>query len=40
MAIHEFVHLIDKTDGSIDGIPEFLLSKQYILPWLELMRRK
>jgi Mlc titration factor MtfA (ptsG expression regulator) len=38
MAIHEFVHLIDKTDGSIDGIPEFLLSKQYILPWLELMR--
>ena len=40
MAIHEFVHLIDKTDGSIDGIPEFLLSKQYILPWLELMRRE
>ena len=40
MAIHEFVHLIDKTDGSIDGIPEFLLSKQYVLPWLELMRNE
>ena len=40
MAIHEFVHLIDKTDGAIDGIPEFLLSKQYILPWLELMRNE
>jgi MtfA peptidase len=40
MAIHEFVHLIDKTDGSIDGIPEFLLSRQYIIPWLELMRNE
>jgi Mlc titration factor MtfA (ptsG expression regulator) len=39
-AIHEFVHLIDKTDGAVDGIPEFLVSKQYILPWLNLMQRK
>ena len=23
-AIHEFVHLVDKTDGSIDGVPEFI----------------
>lgn len=38
-AIHEFVHLVDKTDGSVDGIPEFLLSQKYVLPWLELMRR-
>lgn len=36
-AIHEFVHLLDKTDGAIDGIPESLLSKQYVLPWLNLM---
>lgn len=36
-AIHEFVHLIDKTDGDIDGIPASLLDKKYILPWLRLM---
>lgn len=35
--IHEFVHLIDKTDGETDGIPELLLDKQYVLPWLDLM---
>lgn len=39
-AIHEFVHLIDKTDGAVDGIPEFLLSKQYVLPWLKMIRQK
>lgn len=39
-AIHEFVHLIDKTDGEVDGIPEVILSKQYILPWLELVHKK
>lgn len=36
-AIHEFVHLVDKMDGAIDGIPELLLDKQYIVPWLELI---
>lgn len=39
-AIHEFIHLIDKTDGAVDGIPEFILSKQYILPWLNLMHKE
>lgn len=39
-AIHEFVHLIDKTDGAVDGIPEFLISKKYILPWLNLMQHE
>jgi hypothetical protein len=39
-AIHEFVHLIDKTDGSVDGIPEFILNKQYIVPWLRLMHQE
>ena len=38
--IHEFVHLIDKTDGETDGIPELLLDKQYVLPWLDLMHRE
>jgi MtfA peptidase len=35
-AIHEFVHLIDKTDGDTDGIPKQLLAKQYSIPWLEM----
>ena len=39
-AIHEFVHLIDKADGNIDGIPNLLLEKQYILPWIDLIQQK
>ena len=37
-ALHEFIHLIDKTDGTTDGIPEVFLQHQYILPWVEMMR--
>ncbi len=36
-AIHEFVHLLDKVDGSVDGVPELLLNKGYIAPWIKLM---
>ena len=39
-AIHEFVHLVDKTDGEIDGIPELFMDKRYIVPWLDLMRKE
>lgn len=39
-AIHEFVHLIDKSDGLTDGIPTLLMEKQYLIPWLDLMNRK
>ena len=39
-AIHEFVHLLDKTDGAVDGVPEFMLSKKYMEPWLKLIHRK
>lgn len=35
--IHEFVHLLDKGDGAVDGLPEGLLDKQYVIPWLDLM---
>ena len=38
-AIHEFVHLIDKTDGEVDGIPEMLMQHQYSLPWLDMMHK-
>src|ERR1043165_2839037 len=34
VGIHEFVHLLDKEDGEIDGVPEALLERQYVGPWL------
>ena len=39
-AIHEFVHLIDKEDGNIDGIPEVLMEKQYTIPWIDMIEQK
>ena len=39
-AIHEFVHLVDKTDGSVDGIPELFINRKYVLPWLELIQKE
>lgn len=39
-AIHEFAHLIDKTDGYTDGLPENLIPHQYIKPWLKLMHQE
>lgn len=36
-AIHEFVHLVDKSDGDTDGIPDLLLDKQYVIPWIEMI---
>jgi Mlc titration factor MtfA (ptsG expression regulator) len=36
-AIHEFVHLIDKMDGTLDGIPEIILERKYTERWKNLM---
>lgn len=36
-AIHEFVHLVDKMDGSLDGIPEIILQRKYVPQWRQLM---
>lgn len=38
-AVHEFVHLIDKADGEIDGIPAYLIPKDLIDPWVREMDR-
>ena len=40
VGLHEFAHLVDKTDGSIDGVPEVGLDRRLIGPWIELVRRK
>ena len=37
--IHEFVHLVDKTDGAIDGVPEALLDKSLTEPWRQMMQQ-
>lgn len=36
--IHEFTHLLDKADGDTDGIPDYFLERQYLIPWVEMMR--
>ncbi len=36
-AIHEFVHLIDKMDGTMDGVPEIILERKYTEQWRNLM---
>jgi Mlc titration factor MtfA (ptsG expression regulator) len=40
VGIHEFVHLLDKADGTIDGIPEQLISQPSIIPWVKLVHQK
>jgi MtfA peptidase len=36
-AIHEFVHLIDKMDGTMDGVPEIILERKYTGQWRNMM---
>ncbi len=38
--IHEFVHLLDKLDGTIDGVPTLLIKNNNIAPWIDLMHTK
>lgn len=38
--IHEFAHLLDKADGDTDGIPEYFLTHEYLVPWVEMIRRE
>ena len=40
VGIHEFVHLFDKEDGTIDGVPKVFMQQQSVLPWLSLMHKK
>ena len=40
VGIHEFIHMMDKTDGEMDGVPETHLDKEFEKPWLEMIERK
>jgi MtfA peptidase len=37
--LHEFAHLIDKADGATDGVPEYLLPKPELTPWINLVHK-
>ncbi len=37
--IHEFVHLLDMADGAADGLPESMLTKNHVEPWLRLIHQ-
>lgn len=39
-AIHEFVHLLDKSDGATDGIPDNLMKHEYTKPWLKMIHQE
>jgi len=39
-AIHEFVHLLDKSDGAVDGVPEHQMAHDYASPWLKMMHQE
>ncbi len=40
VGLHEFAHLVDKSDGAIDGLPAAGLERASIGPWVQLIRRK
>jgi Mlc titration factor MtfA (ptsG expression regulator) len=40
VGLHEFAHLVDKSDGTIDGLPTVGLDRAAIGPWIDLVRRK
>ena len=39
-AIHEFIHLVDKKDNLVDGLPDVLMERLYALPWFDLIDKK
>jgi len=40
VGVHEFVHLLDKEDGVIDGIPESLMEHKFVGPWLHEIKKE
>ena len=40
VGIHEFTHLLDMTDGAVDGTPEHFLDQELVQPWIRLMHRE
>lgn len=40
VAIHEFIHILDKQDGEIDGVLENVMNEADIMPWLHIIHQK
>lgn len=40
VGIHEFVHLIDMSDGQCDGFPERISEFQFSTPWFDFVQHK
>ncbi len=40
VAIHEFIHILDKQDGKIDGILGKIMQEIDIVPWLNIIHQK
>jgi hypothetical protein len=38
--IHEFIHILDKQDGKIDGMMSKVMNEVDIMPWLHLINIK
>ena len=39
VGLHEFAHLVDLSDGAVDGVPAVGLDRRAVGPWIELVRR-
>ena len=40
VGIHEFVHLLDRADGTTDGVPETLLQQPFLIPWVKIIHQE
>ena len=40
VAIHEFIHIMDKEDGEVDGVLNDLMNEIDISPWIHLIHHK
>ncbi len=37
VGIHEFAHMIDQADGTMDGIPKAFMPEELLTPWTKIM---
>ncbi len=40
VAIHEFIHILDKQDGKMDGVMKQVMNEIDLMPWLSVINRK
>jgi Mlc titration factor MtfA (ptsG expression regulator) len=40
VALHEFIHILDKQDGEIDGVLDNVMNEADIMPWLHIIHQK